>query len=241
MRKLHLIMKKEEIDEEKIKDSIAVVFDVLLATSTMIAGLYHGAKEFIPVLDGDHAFREMEGREKDSYLLVGEYEGRTIDGFLSPTPLSLREHVKGKTVILSTTNGTVAVQKASKAKKVFISALLNGQAAADKIRNEFKNETIILICSGSSNSFCIEDFYGAGYFMDCFLKKADSRWELTDAAQAALQFYQGNREKGEEILLQSRVGKMISNYGFEDEISFVAQHGILSVIPYLQDKKIILE
>jgi 2-phosphosulfolactate phosphatase len=241
MGKLHLLMKKEEVDEELIKDKIAVVFDVLLATSTITVGLHYGAKEVIPVMNGDEARREAEKHDTKNILLVGEYEGRTIEGFLDPNPRGLREKVAGKSVILSTTNGTVAIRKASEAKKVYVASLLNGQAVAHQIKAEHRDETIIIVCSGSSNAFCLEDFYGAGYFLDCLLQEEKEQWELTDAAQAALYFYKGNSEKNERLLMESRVGQMISKVGFSEEVHYVAQRGVLSTVPYLKGNKVVAE
>lgn len=61
------------------------------------------------------ANEEAKEREKEIYLLVGEYGGETIKGFLPPNPLFLQEKVKGKTVILSSTNETVAINKSANA------------------------------------------------------------------------------------------------------------------------------
>ncbi|KAB2336237.1 2-phosphosulfolactate phosphatase [Cytobacillus depressus] len=238
MGKIHLLFKKEEIDEEKMKNHVAVVFDVLLATSTITAGLHFGAKEVIPVRQGEEALKVAKGRNEDSFLLVGEYKGKTIDGFHAPQPLPLRDEVRGKSIILSTTNGTVAVRKASTATQVYIGSLLNGQAVAERILEKHREETIILICSGTDGSFCIEDFYGAGYLLDCLSEGGQQVWELTDAAQAALLFYQANRNRSEEILQTSRVGQRILGRGAETELSFVAQCGVLSIIPYFDGKSI---
>jgi 2-phosphosulfolactate phosphatase len=237
MAKLHLLMKKEDIDARKLKENnkIAVVFDVLLATSTITAGLHFGAKEVIPVLDEKHAKKKAEGRHPDSYILVGEYEGKTIDGFLDPNPLKLQNSIQGKTMILSTTNGTVAINKCSDAKKVYICSLLNGKAVAEAINHFHKNETIIVVCSGSSGEFNMEDFFGAGYFIDSLLNVAGEDWELTDSAMAALYFYRNSSTQGKEILLASRVGKMLKRYGCEEEVEYVAREGILPIVPYLTE------
>lgn len=136
MGKIHLLLKKEELDQQKVKDNkIVIVFDILLATSTISSALEFGAKEVIPVLNGREAQKEVIGRQEGSYVLVGEYEGKTLDGFLSPNPLELRERISGKTVILSTTNGTVALKGASSAKTVYAASLVNNQAVASYVLN----------------------------------------------------------------------------------------------------------
>lgn len=238
MAKIHLLLKKEEIDQLKMNgDKVAVVFDVLLATSTIVTALNFGAKEVIPVLNQNDAIKEAKGRVKESYLLVGEYAGKTIKGFLPPNPLYLQEKVKGKTVILSTTNGTVAINKSANAKKVFIASLLNNHAVAKVLLDEYKDETIVIVCSGTSGEFNVEDFYGAGYLIANLLKNDSGNWELTDAALTAYHFYLGTYDKAEEILSQSRVGRMLQQYGFNKEIQFVSQHGIFNIVPFLTNRK----
>ncbi|SFC68422.1 2-phosphosulfolactate phosphatase [Bacillus sp. OV322] len=241
MAKIHLLLKKEEIDKEKnLEDKIAVVFDILLATSTITAALTFGAAEVIPVQDGDEARKEGAGRVNDSYILSGEYEGKTIDGFLSPNPLSLKGAVLGKTVILSTTNGTVAIRNSSSAKSVYAASLMNSQAVAEHILELHQNETILLICSGSSGEFNIEDFFGAGHFIDCLLKKNNKKWDLTDAAKAAYLFYCGNSNKAGIILKESRVGRMLSEMDFEEEIEFTASKNIFQSVPLFKDNRFCL-
>ena len=240
MGKIHVLMKKEDIDQEKIgNDKIVVVLDVLLATSTITAALEFGAKQVIPVLDQHDALAEAKALPDGSYLLSGEYEGKTIEGFLDPNPLQLKKAVKGKTLILSTTNGTVAIKRSSDAKRVYVASLLNGRAIAKKLNHEHQDETIVVVCSGSSGEFALEDFYGAGYLVNQLLSTCPD-WELTDAARAASSFYRGSEKSGEEVLISSRVGEMIKRYGYEDEVRFVASEGIFTIVPFVQGKKTII-
>ncbi|MBU8905648.1 2-phosphosulfolactate phosphatase [Desertibacillus haloalkaliphilus] len=236
MGKIHLLFKKEEVDEGQMKGKVAVVFDVLLATSTITTGLYYGAKEVVPVLDHRHAQAEAKDRDKNSYVLVGEYRGKTIEGFLDPTPLTLRGKVEDKTMILSTTNGTVAINKAREATRVYIAAMINGKKVAEKINSDHRDDEIMIICSGSSGEFCIEDFYGAGYFIDCILANQTAVWKLSDAARAAYYFFKGQENNGEDVLGHSRVGQMLLRNSFAEEVSYVARQGILSIVPYLKDE-----
>jgi 2-phosphosulfolactate phosphatase len=233
-------MKKEDIDEEEMgTGKIAVVFDVLLATSTITAALNYGAKKVIPVLNEAAARKVAEQLHNQDCVLVGEYEGKTIEGFLDPNPLGLKNKIENKTVILSTTNGTVAIQKSKQAEKVYACSLLNGQAVAEKVIQTQKDETIILVCSGSSGQFCLEDFFGTGYFLDCLSKLASL--ELTDSAKAALMFYQSFQDQSTSTLLSSRVGVMLEKYGFKEEVEFVSQFSIYSVVPVLQETAMIKE
>lgn len=241
MRKIHVLFKKEELDQERsLKDKVIVVFDILLATTTITAILESGAKAVIPVLHGKEGKEEAENHEDGSFLLVGEHQGVTIDDFHSPLPIGLMEKVQGKTVILSTTNGTVAIWNASEAKQVYAASLLNSAAVAKQILENYKNETILLVCAGSSGSFNMEDFYGAGYFVECLLTHSAGPLERTDAACAAHRFYQGNASVGEDILKQSRVGKKLQQYGHEKDISYAARRDLYSIVPSVKDGKYVV-
>ncbi|WP_234402346.1 2-phosphosulfolactate phosphatase [Oceanobacillus damuensis] len=237
--KIHLLLKKEEIDSIQMdQNKIAVVFDVLLATSTITACLNFGAKCVIPVMDEKEALLEAKKYLPEEIALVGEYNGLTIGGFHNPAPSFLKDHVGGKTVILSTTNGTVAIRKSSSAKKVYAASLLNGEAVSEHIAKTISNETIIVVCSGSSNQFCMEDFYGAGYFIKKFTELVNGgNVELTDSAQASMLFYESFSNSAYQILDHTRVGKMLNAYELQEDIRFVSQQGIMTMIPQFIDGK----
>lgn len=231
MEKIHLLMKKEEIDQEKLNDNqIVVVFDILLATSTITAALAFGAKEVIPVVDQKEALSLFSEKDRNEYLLIGEHEGDHIEGFLHPNPMALKDVVLGKSIILSTTNGTVALKNSQKAKTVYAASILNSKSVAEHLSNSHENESIILICSGSSGHFNIEDFYGAGYFIECLLDN-NVKLELTDAAKSAYLFYTSFRDREVDIISDSRVGKMITSFGFEEELKFVCNKSYFNVVP----------
>jgi 2-phosphosulfolactate phosphatase len=234
---IHLLLKKEEIDEEKIKGKTAVILDVLLATSTIASVLHLGAREVIPVRNREEALVEASGREPDSFLLVGEEQGYPLEGFFDPLTIRSKD-VKAKTIILLTTNGTVAVRRSIRARHVYIGCLLNGHSVADRLRQAHRDETIVMVCSGSSGSFCLEDFYGAGYVLDCLLRGDEHEWKLTDAAQAALMFYQANPDSSSEILRRSSVGQMMIDRGFAEEMDHVSQFGSLPLVPYVKGNRI---
>ncbi|WP_044893951.1 2-phosphosulfolactate phosphatase [Bacillus alveayuensis] len=237
MQKIHLLLRKEEIDEEKMKDNkVAIVLDVLMATSMITAAISFSAKMVIPVLNDSEAKEVALSLPKDSYELVGEHEGLTIEGFLPPVPLMIKEKIVGKTVVLSTTNGTVAIRKSATAKKVYIGSLLNGSAVAEYVSKHHPSDTIVLICSGSSGQFSLEDFYGAGHILHHLLQNGFAKEGLSDSAKAALLFYErySHPKEGKEILKLSQVGQMLTTYGFEKEIDYVSQQGITSVVPLFQ-------
>jgi len=122
--KINVILKKEAVDPKKITEQDhVVVLDILLATTTIVSLLQHRAEEVYPVIDKMEALSLWEELGKDTCLLIGEEEGRLIEGFMAPNPLSLQEAVCDKSIILSTTNGTVAIGRVNRAKQVYIASL----------------------------------------------------------------------------------------------------------------------
>ncbi|WP_040208753.1 2-phosphosulfolactate phosphatase [Neobacillus jeddahensis] len=240
MAKIHLLMKKEDIKEEKIADGnkVAVVLDVLLATTTIVSALRDGAKEVIPVLHSNEAMKLANGYEQDEYVLAGELDAQPIDGFVYPSPTLIRESINGKTLILSTTNGTVALRKSALANKVYIASLLNNPAIASALQPVQEDQTVLVICSGNSGETSLEDFFGAGHFIDCLLKQRE--FELTDAAKTALYFYRG-QEDSYETLLDSYVGNLLDKHHHHDDLKLAASKGLTSIVPVLREGKVVIE
>ena len=111
--KLDVIISADNIKEEYLEDKIVVVIDMLRATSVIITALANKAKEVFPILTVEEAFNKKEEflRVEKEVLLGGERKALKIEGFdFSNSPLEYTsEKVKGKTIILSTTNGTRAI------------------------------------------------------------------------------------------------------------------------------------
>ncbi|WP_345239198.1 2-phosphosulfolactate phosphatase [Pontibacillus salipaludis] len=230
MGRIHVVLKKEDIDPSRWQDnSVAVVFDVLLATSTIAASLANGAREVIPVLNEQEAIAVSKRFQHENPLVAGEYGGITIKGFLPPNPLTLNRVVFNRLLILSTTNGTVATRRSEGASMVYLCSLLNIDAIAERLYQEHRTENIVLVCSGSANSFCLEDFYGAGGLLHSLIQK--SEWELSDAARGALMVYSNEKRTAKEVLAETRVGEMMTAYGLEEDLSFVANENQYNIVP----------
>jgi 2-phosphosulfolactate phosphatase len=231
MAKVHVLLKKEELDGQRLPGKVVVVLDVLFATTSIVTALSHGAEEVVPALDGDMALLEASTRPDGSYVLSGELNAETIAGFCHPTPLALLdEEIAGKTVIYSTTNGTVAVSKSREASHVYAAALLNGEAIVDHIERSHRGETVLLVCSGSADNFNLEDFYGAGYLVSLFVRRGEH--DFSDAALAARMLHDGG--DAVECLMRSRVGRMMLARGLEREVRFAAQKSCFDVVPRLE-------
>jgi 2-phosphosulfolactate phosphatase len=236
-RRVHVLMKKEELDAERLPGKVVIVLDVLFATTTIAAALAAGAAEVVPALDADSARSAAKGRAAESYVLSGELRAETISGFAHPTPLALTRHapLAGKTLIYSTTNGTVALAKSVSASQVYAAALVNARAVVDHVQDQHPGDTVLLVCAGSMENFNLEDFYGAGHLARLFADTGAT--DLSDAALAARKLHAGTRAL--ECLRESRVGRMMLERGLDAEIDYAANADSLAVVPRLEAGRLI--
>lgn len=235
--KVHVLTKKEELDSVRMPGKVVVVLDILFATTTMVTALAHGAVEVVPVPDEAAARAYGKGLDGNSFVLAGELYAETLPGFAHPAPLSLLEHgVEGKTVVYSTTNGTVALGLCSGASSVYCGALLNAGAIVERVLERHPRETVLIVCSGSGNNFNFEDFYGAGCFVERLAERLGPAADLSDAAKAARVLYRSSRVP--EALLDCRVGRMMVGKGLAREVEFACREDAFPVVPVLEQGRV---
>ena len=192
--KVHVLTRKEELDGVRLPGKVVIVLDILFATSTMVNALAHGATAIVPVLHEVAAREHAASLPSGTFVLAGELYAETLQGFAHPAPMALVEHgVQGKTVVYSTTNGTVAMTQCAGAAKVYCGALLNARALTAHVASQHARETVLIVCSGSGANFNFEDFYGAGYFVECFAEALGDAADFSDAAKAARMVYRQAR------------------------------------------------
>lgn len=231
--KIHVLTKKEELDTVRLAGKVAVVLDVLFATSTMVTALAHGATAVVPALDETGARGVATGLAPGSFVMAGEFYAETIEGFAPPTPLALVEYgLAGRKLVYTTTNGTVAINACAAAADVYCAALLNGGALVERLVTAHREQTVLLVCSGSMNNFNLEDFYGAGYLVDLLAARLGERADFSDAARAARALFL--HADPEASLLGCRVGKMMAGRGLEREVRYAARLSALDVVPRLR-------
>ncbi|HVY06873.1 MAG TPA: 2-phosphosulfolactate phosphatase [Burkholderiales bacterium] len=237
--KVHVIYRKEDLDHEKLEGKVAIVLDVLFATSTIITALENGASEVIPTLDEAGARAEAQKHPEGSYVLAGELYAETLPGFASPTPLALlEEKIAGRKLIYSTTNGTVALRQSSRADHVYAGALLNGEAVVKRVLKDHPGKTILVVCSGSMGMVNLEDLYGAGYFVDLLSRELDEASDFSDAALAARSLFRS--EDAADCLMRARVGRMMAERNLTHEVQFAARLSAMDAVPVLEDGRLLV-
>lgn len=236
--KVHVLYRKEDLDGLRLSGKVVIVLDILFATSTIVNALAHGAVDVIPTLDERAARAKLRELPVDSYVASGELYAETIEGFVSPTPLALVEHgVEGRTVVYSTTNGTVALQKSSPAAHVYAGAMLNAQAVVEHVLMEHPGDTVIIVCSGSAGNVNLEDMVGAGYYVELFAKALAGEEDFSDAALAALHLFRAVDPF--EALLNSRVGRMMQDRDLVHEVEYASRRSEIRLVPRLIDGRLV--
>ena len=156
------------LKDRDLSETVCVVFDVLRATSTMAEALANGAEAIVPVREVAEAV-ELK-REHPGWLLAGERDGLRISAAVSGgTEFDLgnspreftRDIVEGKTIVMTTTNGTGALKACAGARRVLIGSFLNYGAVVDELINTEPNH-ILLVCAGTGAECAIEDTVCAG-------------------------------------------------------------------------------
>jgi 2-phosphosulfolactate phosphatase len=235
--KVHVLTRKEELDTVRVQGKIVVVLDILFATTTMVTALARGALEVVPVLDEAAARAAAKTCRDGCFVLSGELYADTLPGFAHPAPLALLEHgIADKTLIYSTTNGTVAMTRTAGAARVYCGALLNARRLVEHIVTEHPRQTVLIVCAGSANNFNFEDFLGAGAFIERFAESLGGTADFSDAARAALSVYRQSRLP--EALLECRVGSMMVRRGLAHEVEFACRLDEFPVVPALEDGRL---
>jgi len=234
MPTLQVLCKKEALDPKRIDNKVVIVLDVLFATSTIVHAFGEGIESVWPALDR-HEARDLAKGLTES-ICAGEYLAEPLRGFAPAMPLALgRAQLRNKILVYSTTNGTVALRRASTAAFVYPGALLNGAALAAHIVCAHPEAPLLVVCAGSAGSFNLEDFYAAGHLVSHFQKKRRG-YTLNDAALAAMLLHRGCDAR--TALLGSRVGKMMCERSMRDEVEYAARCDSLDVVARLENHRL---
>ncbi len=229
MKRMRVLMTRQELVPERLAGATVVVLDVFMATTTLLTILENGARGVFPVESLQEADRLKEGLDASSLLRGGEQDGARIEGYdHGPFPEEYApEVVREKDVIFVTTNGTRAIAEAAPAESILLGCLRNAPAVVRHL--EATNpDSIYLVCAGSAGRFTIEDFLGA----TTIISHMDvSGWRLNDGAWMALDFAERHRGDVAGALKQSRAGRWLVENGRMDTFDFVADVGASKLVP----------
>ena len=236
--KIEVVPFAETINSKSVSGKSVVVIDVLRATSVMITALQNGAREIIPCQTIQQAKDKAKALSKESYLLCGERDARKITGFdLGNSPLEFTPQiVENKTLIITTTNGTKALNACREAQQIYIGAFLNLDAIIEKVRDQ--NE-LVLVCSGTRGRFSMDDGMCAAAIINGLINHC--KLSLDDLGKTLLMNYQNGYGKLINLLSQCNHLIYLINNGYGDDVKFCLQTNIYPIIPrFSKDSNIII-
>ena len=217
-----------------VENYVVVIIDIFRATSSICYGIDNGAVAIIPVSEVEECIAYQQ--EHPEYLLAAERNGEVVEGFdFGNSPFSYtKEKVAGKTVVLTTTNGTHALHLSRKAKKVIIGSFLNLTPVCNWLKDQ--QENVLLVCAGWKNNFNLEDTTFAGAVVEQL--KAHN-FILDDAAIAANDLFQLAKGDIPAYLAKTSHSERLKKLGIEKDIAFCLQIDITSAIPVLDGERLI--
>jgi 2-phosphosulfolactate phosphatase len=219
---------------------VVAVIDVLRASTSIAVAMANGARAIIPLESPDEVVTRAKAFERSDVLLAGERKMLGIPGFdLGNSPRQFtRGAVEGKTVLMTTTNGTQAIMSTQGARDVAIASYVNYTAVLTMLRAAVRGGAdVALVCAGRDRQFALEDAGCAGRFVSN-LSNGASDVVLNDAAEACALI---DRKFGNEIISlfdASEHGRALRDAGFAEDLDVCAAVDSAPVIPLYQDRQI---
>lgn len=230
-RELTVHLLPSHFEPSNLRGGIAVVIDILRASTTVTHALANDASQIIPCETVDEA-RSLRDERGESLLLGGERGGEIIDGFdlgNSPTAYS-RDAVAGRTVAFTTTNGTRALLRSAQAARILVGSFANLNAVVRLLTSS--QEPIHLVCAGTDGFISTEDTLFAGAVCDAL----DSAGEFTmnDSARLAGSHWKRCSNSDEalfEAILAGRGGQNVNRLGLVEDIRVATTRNGFDLVP----------
>jgi len=224
------------IRPDLIRDRTVVVIDVLRASSVMVTALANGARAFIPVETVEAAYEIVREGSGDEFILAGERDTQMIDGFhLGNSPMDYTpEKVKGKTIILTTSNGTKALNMLTAANKVMIGAFLNIDALVNRL---MEDSEVVFVCSGTNNNFSMDDAMCAAAITDKLMQRKSIK--MSDMALTLLKAYKSEEDNLRHLLRDSYHLNLLIRNGFEKDVDYCLQKNVYDIVPGMNKDRLI--
>lgn len=214
MRRIEVCLSPELIHLYDLKNKIVVVVDIFRATSTMITGLANQVKSITPVAD----LETCRNFRNQGYIIAGERDGLPAEGFeLGNSPLNyLKNAYAGKKIAVTTTNGTLAIEKSKPGStEILIGAFLNLHATSNYL-STLKND-VLIHCAGWKGRYNLEDSLYAGALIEALDKTHTFN---CDGALAMKTLYKAAKNDLNTFLNQASHAKRLQNHHMEADIDF---------------------
>jgi 2-phosphosulfolactate phosphatase len=240
--KIEVVFIPQTLGAGDLANRSVVVVDILRATTSIAVALANGAKAVLPAGTTEEAMRIAQNLERDAVVLAGEWKAERIPGFaLGNSPAEFGpEVVNGKTIVMSTTNGTAAFGMAQGAREVIACAAVNFSVVAERCRTVLaEHGDLVILCAGSERRFALEDAFAAGRLTKVLIPEGGvNSVSINDGALAALELARHFGERWGRALKASAHGRELAELGFRADLDACAAQDTHPVLPLYADRRI---
>lgn len=233
-RELHVHLLPDLIEPTVLHGGIAVVIDILRASTTIVHALASGCRAVVPCLTVEEAIERAAVWPSSEVVLGGERGGQLIPGFdRDNSPLNYSSSaVSGRTVVFTTTNGTRALLKCGVADQVWIGAFANISTIIQSTLSSSK--PVHLVCAGTEGQVTSEDCLFASAVIAEMLDDSDTGFCLNDSAVLVRDHYRAHAApdaRFTDALRESRGGQNLIELGCDADIECCAQWNYCDILP----------
>jgi 2-phosphosulfolactate phosphatase len=223
----------------RLTGGIAVVIDVLRATTTIVYALAAGCREIRPCAEVDEARRLADALPAGKVLLGGERGGQLVPGFdLGNSPRDYTSKLcSGQTLVFTTTNGTRALARAAEGERVLVAAFVNFSAVCEQLRQD--RRPVHILCAGYESEPALDDTLLAGALVDCLCDEHDVR--LNDSARLAWDAFENQSQILPGAFEISRSGAHLISIGYGDDLAAALDIDKFTLVPELYRDPVRLE
>lgn len=217
------------------------VIDILRAMTSMCAALRHGARAVVPALSTEDALRIAQTLGPPDVVLAGERQCERIPGFaLGNSPREMAEAaVRGKTLVMCTTNGTRALVATQGAAPVYAVAAANLSTTGRRAEEILEREGgLVILCAGREGDFALEDAYCAGRLAVAAMGGRRRTRGLNDAALAALDLVRRYGERWDRPLRASRAGRELNRLGYGEDVLEAGHQDSCNLLLTYRDRRV---
>lgn len=227
------------ISDDDVQDRTVVVIDVLRSCSTIVTALHRGARAIMPVSDMAQAGKIAGNLDPEVCRLGGERDGEMIEGYdLGNSPLEYtREAVEDRDIIMNTTNGTRALERAKEAEHLVAACFLNAGRVVDFVQQHA--DAVTIVCAGRYNRLALEDTLCAGLILDRLWDGHEPR-PVTDSAHTAFTLFHTDSEDLESALWGSNHAEWLARRGYREDLEYCFQIDSVPVLPYYTENRLLL-
>jgi 2-phosphosulfolactate phosphatase len=231
-REVHVHLLPQLAPAGRLAGGVAVVIDVLRATTTVVHALAAGCCSIRPCAEVDEARALAGSMRAGRVLLGGERGGAPLPGFdLGNSPGEYTCKVcRGNTLVLTTTNGTQALVRAAEAERALVAGFVNFSAVCEQLRPDTR--PIHIVCAGTEGEIALEDTLLAGAFVEFLCEGAEL--QLNDSARLAWDCFEHHGRVLLGALEIGRGGAILRRLGYDEDIRAAARVDQFHLVPELR-------